>query len=339
MKIADNSFGKAIASKILFLVFFFYAYAMADLKTGHNEVKQLWNNSSLSFVVGQKKLEKTDFDGGVGTKKENPRHSKIVEKEKYLRSETMEVDDTTNTEEKLNISYLIKNKKIKRLRDDLGKKLESIYPNSKDCCIGNTSISRSKNIIMLKKRINLLESKLLKYQKVIVSGGFCSGKTTLVRQLQENLGIPKLIDHSTRQMRFKEQQNFPYHFIERNNFELNIRNDYYHEWIEFNGNYYGVPKWKLFKYKLWAVDIVSSSLPFYEAFPGSISVFLESPPKELILERAKNRGDTEEVISSRLKNEFLSLREKFDVIIPAKLSIKSKLGLIEAILLEGIKEN
>lgn len=137
-------------------------------------------------------------------------------------------------------------------------------------------------------------------RRIIISGPFCTGKTTLIQSLQNDLNIPKLIDDSSREMRPGERQDFPYHFINRDEFLTKLDAGKYYEWVEFNGNYYGVPVDKL-KETEWIFDILSTQISHYNGkFDGMVSVYLEKPSDQVLIERARKRGDSEEKIRERL---------------------------------------
>ena len=175
------------------------------------------------------------------------------------------------------------------------------------------------------------------YSRIIISGGYCSGKTSLLKLMEKKLGIPKLIDHSTREMRKEEQDGFPYHFISRDEFEKNISLGKYYEWVEFCGNYYGVPKEEVFKQKSWSLDTLTTTWlnKYKNKVPGVYGIFLQSPSDKIILQRAKARGDHVEKI--RLLCAKAEKPEGFNLILPANLNLEEKLNIIKHITQEDTK--
>lgn len=177
--------------------------------------------------------------------------------------------------------------------------------------------------------LELLQKPKIKFQKIIVSGSYCSGKTSLIQMLQEKQGIPKLIDHTTRPMRDHEREGFPYHFISKEKFQENANKKCYFEWIEFNQNYYGVPKKQLFDAESWALDILSSSWKEYKGHvPGVLGVYLESPDEETLKSRARQRGDDEKKIQERLQLHRQEEKQDFDLIIPAETTLEEKYQIL-----------
>ena len=49
--------------------------------------------------------------------------------------------------------------------------------------------------------------------RLLFSGGFCTGKTTLINMLMKEFPIEKLPDYTTRAMRPGEREGWPYFFL------------------------------------------------------------------------------------------------------------------------------
>jgi len=173
-------------------------------------------------------------------------------------------------------------------------------------------------------------SKSLLYSRFIICGGYCAGKTSLLERMEKKLGIPKLIDHSTRKMREGEREGFPYHFISRNEFENNLALGSYYEWVEFCGNYYGVPREEIFRREPWSLDTLTATYlsKYKDKVPKTFGIFLQSPSDQTILERAKTRGDNMKKIKHRLLHAKAETPEGFDLILTADLDLEEKLELI-----------
>lgn len=185
----------------------------------------------------------------------------------------------------------------------------------------------------LKVDMDFRSSKLaqpLRYTKIIISGGYCAGKTSLIKLLEKKLGIPKLIDHSTRKMRPGEYDGFPYYFISRAQFEKNLALGKYYEWVEFCGNYYGVPKEEVFSDKIWSLDTLAVTwVSKYKAkVPGTYGIYLQSPASQVVIARARARGDSEEKIKQRLRNADNVELNSFDLVLPADLDLEEKVKVV-----------
>lgn len=74
------------------------------------------------------------------------------------------------------------------------------------------------------RNINALETsyhspiRAARRYKIILSGPFCTGKTSLIQMIQERWKIDKIVDDTTRTMRNGEREGFPYHFISEKDF-------------------------------------------------------------------------------------------------------------------------
>jgi guanylate kinase len=137
--------------------------------------------------------------------------------------------------------------------------------------------------------------------RIILSGPFCTGKTSIMERLKERYSIPKLIDDTTRPRRLSEQLDFPYHFISESEFQKRASCGYYFETATCNGYHYGVPKKLLFEQERWSLDILSSSWYLYKDLPGVIGIYLEPPSIEELRRRARLRGDSQEAIEQRIQ--------------------------------------
>lgn len=168
--------------------------------------------------------------------------------------------------------------------------------------------------------------------RVVFSGPFCCGKTTIIEMLAQEHQIPKIIDDSTRQMRPNERQGFPYNFISREAFLQREAEGCYHEAVVFNNNHYGVPKGPLYQQERWSLDVLSKSWKHYKDIPGVIGIYLEPPSEEELIRRARHRGDSEERIRERieaLKDEDPS---EFTYRIPAKSTVAEVYAIVLKIL-------
>lgn len=173
--------------------------------------------------------------------------------------------------------------------------------------------------------------------RVIFSGGFCCGKTTLIKMLAEQYGIPKIIDDSTRDMRPGEEPHFPYNFISEDEFQRRLDTGYYFESVVFNGRRYGIPKASLLKEK-WSVDLLSTSWKLYMNIPGVIGIYLE-PPKdlEILKQRARARGDAEHKIMERIESLKQEDPSEFIHRIPPQNSIQETYAIVLKILFGHIE--
>jgi guanylate kinase len=82
--------------------------------------------------------------------------------------------------------------------------------------------------------------------RFILVGPTCSGKTYL-RKKMENRGIIFMISYTSRPPRENEEDAVHYHFRSKEEFEKLIKDDFFHEYTEYNGFYYGtgLNEWRM----------------------------------------------------------------------------------------------
>lgn len=159
-----------------------------------------------------------------------------------------------------------------------------------------------------------------------IVGNTLSGKSTLVRDLVTSTGIKQVVTYTTRPMRKGERDGVDYHFISSEEMD--------------NGNYFGrrdfhtVYREEPYSYAMSKDDM----LPFGDAIiildPQGVravkdeighsnvtTVYIDAPI-DLLIERGKHRGDSEEEVQRRLhadKDLFISAKYFADILLdPSK---------------------
>ncbi|MEC6749183.1 AAA family ATPase [Marinilactibacillus sp. XAAS-LB27] len=154
---------------------------------------------------------------------------------------------------------------------------------------------------------------------IVMVGPSGSGKTTVGESLSRN-GIPKLVTTTTREPRLGEQEGIDYHF--RKVEELDP-SDFIEQTV-YNNKVYGLTKQEVSD-ALREHDVVHVSLDRHGAkamkrsFPRETVVVFIYISKEMMAERMRKRGDSEEKIYERLchseANDELAPPEDTDLII------------------------
>lgn len=140
----------------------------------------------------------------------------------------------------------------------------------------------------------------------IISGPSGAGEDSVIRELSKHIDFDKIVTTTTREIRPEDIPNKTYYFISKEKFLQGIKNNAFFEYaLEDNGNYYGGTYAELERVKksskpvIWKVDfngVVNSK----KILPESKSIFIYIPI-EIIRKRLEARGETEEVIQSRLE--------------------------------------
>ena len=159
---------------------------------------------------------------------------------------------------------------------------------------------------------------------LVVSGPSGSGKSSIVRELIERLGIEFSVSATTRLPRPGERHGVHYNFISRRDFEQMIENDELLEWAIYNNRYYGTPEALIEETLADQRDIlleieIQGARQVRERKPEAVMYFVAPPSLEELERRLRRRGDTsEEDIEDRLEiaqSEIAEAPDLFDHIV------------------------
>ena len=145
---------------------------------------------------------------------------------------------------------------------------------------------------------------------IVLVGRSASGKTYLGKCL-ENRGFHKIVTYTTREKRFGELDKVDYHFISKEDFLKKIKDDFFFEYVCYNGNYYGTSKNSIKDQNSYLI-VEPSGLLKYLPIADVISFYIDCP-KEILRQRMIARKDRIEDITKRLKNDdviFADVKEK-----------------------------
>jgi guanylate kinase len=159
---------------------------------------------------------------------------------------------------------------------------------------------------------------------LVISGPSGSGKSSIVRELIERLGIEFSVSSTTRLPRPGERHGVHYNFISRRDFEKMIESDELLEWAIYNNRYYGTPQALIEETLADQRDIlleieIQGARQVRERKPEAIMYFIAPPSLEELEKRLRRRGDTsDEDIEDRLeiaKSEMAEAPDLFDHIV------------------------
>jgi guanylate kinase len=145
---------------------------------------------------------------------------------------------------------------------------------------------------------------------LIISGPSGSGKSSLMSEMFKKIDdIYFSISTTTREKRDGEVEGVDYYYIQKEEFEKEIKEGLFLEWAKVHDNYYGTSLKPILKAledgKLVVFDIdVQGHEIAREKFGEAItSVFLTTPNQKELKSRLTNRGtDSKEVIKKRISN-------------------------------------
>ena len=141
---------------------------------------------------------------------------------------------------------------------------------------------------------------------VVVSGPSGVGKGTVLKYVLGRDDFVYSVSATTRGPREGEEDGVNYFFITKEKFESMIAGNEFIEYANYNGNYYGTPKFfvedMLSKGKNVILEIeVQGAMQVKKIVPDATFVFVAPESREILEARLRGRGtETEDVIAGRL---------------------------------------
>ena len=151
-------------------------------------------------------------------------------------------------------------------------------------------------------------------------GESASGKTTIEEELYKLGNVDKIISYTSRPMREGEVNGYHYHFVDKEQFESMLRENFFTEYKMFRGWYYGT--------NLDEIDFVNQDYVIV-CTPSGFRTYIDKFGRDYIrgiyiytqerdrLIRQLKRGDDIDEIFRRLKTDrkdFKYIHELYDVI-------------------------
>jgi guanylate kinase len=151
----------------------------------------------------------------------------------------------------------------------------------------------------------------------IMSAPSGAGKTTLCKALLERCpDIVYSVSCTTRPPRGTEKNGTDYFFIEKEAFEKKLKQNYWAEWANVHGHFYGTSREFLDNYLSKKRDIlldidVQGTRQILEHYPNSVTIFIMPPSLEVLRVRLESRAtDSAEVIEKRLQDAGKEIEQR-----------------------------
>ncbi len=157
----------------------------------------------------------------------------------------------------------------------------------------------------------------------IISAPSGTGKTTVAKKVLEQIpDLVRVVTYTTRQPRPGEIDGQDYRFVSKEEFEAKIKEDYFLEYANVYGNYYGTPKKDIEelistgKDALLIID-VQGAFKVKSLMPEAVSIFLLPPSFEELRRRIEGRGYVDKNLEKRLQTakEEIPCAKYFDYIV------------------------
>jgi len=139
---------------------------------------------------------------------------------------------------------------------------------------------------------------------IIITGPSGSGKSELEKNLVENGFGEKAVSTTTRPLRTGEVEGVHYHTVSKANFINIVKSKGFVEHVQFNGNDYGIEKRYLPTYAVLVVED-NGKTQIEENCENVISIGLSASPAVLKDRMLNARGDSEEDVIERIKNDSI----------------------------------
>tara|TARA_B110000238_G_scaffold25461_1_gene24595 strand:+ start:137 stop:769 length:633 start_codon:yes stop_codon:yes gene_type:complete len=142
----------------------------------------------------------------------------------------------------------------------------------------------------------------------VISAPSGAGKTSLIKKICANPSIEVCISETTRPPRKGEVDGIDYVYVDKEDFQLRVKNESYVEHALVHGNYYGtllgsvVQLLKKEIVVILEIDYQGAEI-IKRKLPTSRNIFVLPPSLEILEKRLRDRGtDSETVILERLEN-------------------------------------
>lgn len=175
-------------------------------------------------------------------------------------------------------------------------------------------------------------------QTIIICGPTCSGKTTLLKEL-DSRGYLRIVTYTSRPARQNEIHGEDYHFINKELFESLIAMSFFIEHMIYSNNgelfYYGTAKhyFKIESPKVIVLDPmgVHSLVDLFGKKPFFI-VWLDTP-SDICVERALNRGTKIQAVNERIREDvarfdILKKSSMYDLRITKEMNVEELADLV-----------
>ncbi len=171
----------------------------------------------------------------------------------------------------------------------------------------------------------MINSLLNKGAILLLSGPSGCGKSSLLKKLYEEIDNYYFsISTTTRDPRVGETNGVDYLFVDKKEFEEDIKSGNFLEWAEVHGNYYGTslkPIHKALaegKLVIFDIDVQGFEQVIQKLRDVTTTVFITTPTLKELEKRLNSRGtDSKEVIAKRIKNaqDEIKYTQEYDYLI------------------------
>ena len=152
---------------------------------------------------------------------------------------------------------------------------------------------------------------------IVISAPSGAGKGTIISELLKNDNKGRWLSVSTtsRSIRTNDIPGITYNFVTEEEFKTKIKENYFLEYTNYSGNYYGTPKEYINEKLNKGIDVIleieiEGASNVKKIFPDAICIFIMPPSLKELVKRLKKRGtDSDEKIKERFKKAYQEINE------------------------------
>lgn len=153
-------------------------------------------------------------------------------------------------------------------------------------------------------------------QVIVISSPSGGGKGTVISELlKRNKNIWLSVSTTSRPIRANDIPGTTYNFVSKEEFEKEIEEDYFLEYTNYVGNYYGTPKGPIKEKLDQGIDVIleieiEGASNIKKLLPESIFIFIMPPSIKTLVKRLKKRNtDSNDKLLERFHKTYKEINE------------------------------
>ena len=136
-------------------------------------------------------------------------------------------------------------------------------------------------------------------KRLVLCGCAASGKDFARKAFTDKFGMKYEISYTSRSPRTGEINETDYYFLTREDFEKKIVENFFYEYVEFNGWYYGTANWQFDKGRLFIMTPAGISYIKPDDRHETLIIYFDIP-ESVRRYRLVNRNDSNDKIDRRI---------------------------------------